>query len=99
MYEDADVLIVLSRNHIYKLHSNIIRRSAPILGNLLTEDTAAQLTGRARNKGATLRWRINLDVEVNEHRNSTDCYFAPGVSRFLLPVLSFASRYLTSGRK
>ena len=79
-FDDGDVLIVLSKKNMYKLHSNVIRRSAPVMGALLTENNAAKLNPKARKTNNALRWRVDLEIELDRNGNFGDCYFGSGVS-------------------
>ena len=79
-FEDADVVIVLSAARIYRLHSWMIRKNIPVMGNLLTEASSAVFRNRSRRNGTNLRWRIDLEVHVDGARGRAECNFILGVS-------------------
>lgn len=61
-YSDADVLIIISPEQQYHLHANTLRSQSELFRNLLTPDTAARLSAKARKAGVQLRWRVELQL-------------------------------------
>ena len=59
-FKDGDVLIVLAADIIFQLHSEVLRRSSKVLASLLIEENAVKLLPKAKRKGTTTRWRLDL---------------------------------------
>ena len=74
-FPDGDTVVVLSSNHVHKLHGHVLGRNSSVLASLLTSDNASILSTQAVRNGETLRWRI--DMTLNE---AGQLAFVSGVS-------------------
>lgn len=93
-YTDGDVLIVITPDQQYQLHSQTLRNNSDVFRELLTEDNAVVLASKAKKNGVTVRWRLELklsgegegDVESAEQAEGEGQ--ASEVGRFVLRVSS-----------
>lgn len=69
-YHDGDVLVVLSANRYYQLHSQTLCLSSTYFRFVLTEDNAAQLSPAAKKAGAVVRWRFDFSSVSPEGGNA-----------------------------
>lgn len=58
-YTDGDVLIILSKEYVYQLHSSELCRKSKFFCDRLTGQGAV-LSEEAKRKGETIRWRFDM---------------------------------------
>lgn len=97
-YTDGDVLIVITPDQQYQLHSQTLRNNSDSFRELLTEDKAVVLASKAKKNGVKVRWRQQLklrgegDADAAEHVEGEE--HASGVGRFVFRIRS-SLRYST----
>ncbi|KAJ9198693.1 hypothetical protein DTO164E3_5164 [Paecilomyces variotii] len=60
IFTDGDVTLVVSSEHIYRLHASVLRRCSGFFASVLTENHAAKLSTQAKRAGNTLRFHLQL---------------------------------------
>lgn len=60
MFSDGDVMLVISPEHLYRLHSSVLKRCSGFFASVLTESRAAKLATQAMRAGNTLRFYLQL---------------------------------------
>jgi hypothetical protein len=79
MFDDGDVLVVLSANRQYQLHARTLRMHSDLFRRLLAEEHSTKLSSRAKKEGVKVQFRIELQLPRDD---------AHGVGRFVLRVSS-----------
>lgn len=68
-FPNGDVIISIPPNDVYRLHSDVLRRSSPThLGVLLAPEHGAQLAKAAVSGGCFTRYKLEL-IPSKEHPN------------------------------
>jgi len=60
MDQPEDVQIILCHGRVRKFHSSVLASNSTLFAEYLTEANAAKLAPRAKAKGVTVRWILEL---------------------------------------
>lgn len=64
MCADGDVCIVVSSQHVFKLHSFVLKRHSPFFRDQIDSEPPAHLNSKARQEGAC---SIRFELTNNQH--------------------------------
>lgn len=62
LFDDGDVLIVLSGNVHCRLHSQVLANNSEVFRVMLSQASAAKITKSSHVESVTIRWRFHLDM-------------------------------------
>ncbi|KAI9802598.1 MAG: hypothetical protein M1833_001672 [Piccolia ochrophora] len=64
-FSDGDVIIIVSAEHQYRLHSNVLRLSSTTFDKLLNKERASALTPKQKKEGQMVQYRLHF-IEGND---------------------------------
>lgn len=81
-FDDGDVLILLSNDHVYQLHSSTLIQNSEYFRHIITDGTSTQLGTRARRGRHVIRWRFHFALPHDTNDNESMSAFTMIVRLF-----------------